>query len=398
MLRKSLLLSAGLAMLTHAALAAEQGQEDLTPKTEDVRKPDPPSERDSTEDLTAKLEAIRKVHDLPALAAAAMYHGKLVENAATGVRKLGETDWVTTDDKWHIGSCTKSMTATLAAMFVDEGKLEWNTTVADVFPELRHTMCGNWNEVTLEQLLTHLGGAPLKPPRSLWYEALQQNGTPMDQRYNLLRGLFTRPLAAPRGSRFIYSNEGYAIAGAMIERVTGRAWEDLMRERIFEPLGMTSAGFGAPASVGKVDQPWGHSGGMGELRPVPPGPDADNPPAIGPAATVHCSLADLARYASWHAGWEHGGKMLLSYHSFDKLHQATAGQEYGMGWLVQPRDWADGMTFWHTGSNAMFFAVMWVAPEKDAVFVAATNAAHEEADDACNDAVVAMIHRVLGRD
>src|SRR5947209_5537965 len=82
----------------------------------------------------------------------------------------------------------------------------------------------------------------------------------MHQRYSLLRGLVTRPIAAPRGSKFIYSNEGYAIAGAMIERVTGRAWEDLMRERIFEPLGMKSAGFGTPASPGEVDQPWGHAG------------------------------------------------------------------------------------------------------------------------------------------
>jgi CubicO group peptidase (beta-lactamase class C family) len=356
-----------------------------------------PAANEESEELTAKIDTIRKEHELPGLAVAAMYHGKLVANVATGVRKQGEPELVTVDDKWHIGSCTKSMTATLAAMFVDEGKLEWSTTVGDVFPELRHTMCGHWGEVTLEQLLTHLGGAPLKPPRSLWREALQQNGTAMDQRYNLLRGLFTRPVAAPRGSKFIYSDEGYAIAGAMIERETGHAWEDLMRERIFEPLGMKSAGFGAPASVGMVDQPWGHLGGVGELRPVPPGPDADNPPAIGPAATVHCSLADFARYAYWHTGRERSGKMLLSYQGFSKLHQTTPGEEYGMGWLVQSREWADGLVFWHTGSNAMFYAVMWVAPEKDAVFVAATNAAHEQADDGCNEAVIALIREVLGK-
>lgn len=375
MLRKYFLLFAGCAITAQIAVAANEG----------------------SEELVAKLEDIRKDHEMPALAAAAMRHGKLVINVATGVRKQGDPTLVTTDDKWHLGSCTKSMTATLAAMCVDEGKLEWSTTVADIFPELRHTMVGHWSEVPLEQLLTHLGGAPGKPPRSLWREAFEQHGTPMDQRYSLLRGLITRPIAAPRGSRFIYSNEGYAIAGAMIERVTGRAWEDLMRERIFEPLGMKSAGFGAPASVGEIDQPWGHKGEIGELQPVPPGPDADNPPAIGPAATVHCSLADFARYANWHAGGEIGGKQLLSYQSFAKLHQTVPGQEYGMGWLVQHRDWANGMVLWHTGSNAMFYAVMWVAPEKDAVFVAATNAAHSEADDACNDAVVALIHRVIGK-
>src|SRR5882762_5480371 len=68
------------------------------------------------DDFTTKLEGIRKERGLPALAAAAIRHGKLVVNAATGVRKLGSDEEVTTDDLWHLGSCTKSMTATLAGM------------------------------------------------------------------------------------------------------------------------------------------------------------------------------------------------------------------------------------------------------------------------------------------
>ena len=124
---------------------------------------------------------------------------------------------------------------------------------------------------------------------------------------------------------------------------------------------------------------------------------ADNPPAIGPAATVHASLADFARYAAWHSDWEHAEPRLVSEETFARLHKRVAGQDYAMGWLVQDRDWAGGDVFWHTGSNAMFYAVMWVAPEKDAVFVAATNAAHEEADDACNQAVIALIRQTLGK-
>jgi len=79
------------------------------------------------------------------------------------------------------------------------------------------------------------------------------------------------------------------------------------------------------------------------------------------------------------------------------LHKRAPGQDYALGWLVDDRDWAGGDVLWHTGSNAMFYAVMWVAPEREATFVAATNAAHSEADDGCNDAIVALIRRVLGK-
>lgn len=350
---------------------------------------------DDLDELTAKLEAIRRDHGLPALAAAAMRHGKLVANAASGVRELGAPERVTPNDLWHLGSCTKSMTATLAGMFVDEGLLKWNSTIADIFPEFEAKMRSSWRAVTLEQLLVHRSGAPEHPSVDVWAEALQRKGTPTEQRLAILHGTVTEPPEEPRGKKFIYSNEGYAIAGAMLERVSGCAWEDLMRWRLFEPLEMKTAGFGEPASPGKVDQPWGHLGQLGELRPVAPGPMADNPPAIGPAATVHASLADLARYAHWHGDWDRAQPQLLTEETFARLHKPASGQDYAMGWLVQDRDWAGGDVFWHTGSNAMFFAVMWVAPEKNSVFVAATNAAHEEADDACNEAVIALIRQVL---
>src|SRR5258708_40124375 len=169
-------------------------------------------------------------------------------------------------------------------MLVDEGKLSWHSTIGEVFPELQGAIRSGWGNVTLDQLLTHRSGAPDHPPVELWAEALEQKGTPTEQRLAILRGTVCQPPEAPHGKKFIYSNEGYAIAGAMIERVTGSSWEALMRERLFEPLGMTSAGFGAPAAEGRVNQPWGPLGEVGELRPVPPGPMADNPPAIAPGA------------------------------------------------------------------------------------------------------------------
>src|SRR5690606_16144609 len=110
-------------------------------------------------------------------------------------------------------------------------------------------------------------------------------------------------------------------------------WEELMRGMLFEPLGMNSAGFGAPATLDSVDQPWGHtSKPFAGLDPVPPGPRADNPLAISPAGAVHCSLADLAAYAAFHIAGEQGGSELLNANSFKKLH-TPAGDDYALGWV-----------------------------------------------------------------
>src|ERR1035441_3206399 len=79
------------------------------------------------------LEVIRKKHDLPALAVVVVKDGRICDRAAVGIRKVGKSAPVTMNDVFHIGSCTKSMTATLTAMLIDEGKLRWDSTIAELF-------------------------------------------------------------------------------------------------------------------------------------------------------------------------------------------------------------------------------------------------------------------------
>ncbi len=344
--------------------------------------------------LAEALEQVRAKHELPALAAAAIRGVTVVESSAVGVRKIGGAEKVTIDDRWHIGSCTKSMTATLAAMAVERGEIAWERTVGASFPELHDTMEPQWAAVTLEQLLTHRGGAPAQPPDNLWRNAWTQQGTPTEQRLQFVRGLLLRRPETPPGTAFVYSNQGYAIAGAMLERASGEPWETLMRTQLFAACVMPNAGFGAPASPGKTDQPWGHRREGDKLVPVPPGRQADNPPAIGPAGTVHCTIEELARYAAWHARGKRSGTASLKKEGFVKLHTPAAGGEYAMGWVVTPRAWAGGNALTHAGSNTMFYAVIWIAPANGTAFVAATNCPGEEAAKACDEAVSLLIGRL----
>src|SRR5665213_3350039 len=106
-----------------------------------------------TNDMALILEGIRKKHDLPALAVVVVKDGKICARAAVGVRKWRDPTPVTTNDVFHIGSCTKSMTATLTAILIEEGKLRWDTTIAEIFPELKGQMDKHYETVTVDQLL-----------------------------------------------------------------------------------------------------------------------------------------------------------------------------------------------------------------------------------------------------
>ena len=360
----------------------------------------------SPRDLAAILRPIRDKHDLPALDGAIVEGGTLVAIGADGVRRRGSEEKVTVEDRFHLGSCTKSMTATMIATLVEEGKLSWRTTVGEVFPDLGDGMRPAWKSVTLEQLLTHRSGAPADLKEGgLWARLWKREGTPTEQRMRLLEGVLAREPEAAPGAKFVYSNAGYAIAGAMAEKVAGKAWEDLMRERVFAPLGMSSAGFGAPGTAGKLDQPLGHTA-QGE--PVELGPGDDNPPAIGPAGTAHMTLADWARYVSLHLEGDRRAlrsgdskdAQLLSAETFAKLHSPPeiADSTYAMGWGIAERGWADGRVLTHAGSNTMWFCVVWMVPRKDFAVLVAANQGGEAATKACDEAASALIQdRVRAR-
>ncbi len=343
-------------------------------------------------DVSEKVERIRAEHRVPAMAVAAMDEGNLVAIGAAGQRSIKREKPVTIHDLWIVSSCTKSMTASLAAMLVEDGLIHWFTTVGEVFPELREKMAPNWCNVTLEQLLTHRAGAPHDPPPDVWARALQQAGSPREQRVEFVAGVLAHAPSHAPGTHWEYSDSGYAIAGAMLERVADVAFEEMLRSRLFEPLGLKSAGFGPPARPGKRDQPWGHLGYLPPYKPVHASPEADYPPSLAPAATVHMSVTDFARYAQWHVDGELGVAPLLTPESFKKLHTPPEGQEYAMGWAVTNRRWAGGTALMHNGDNTMFYAVMWLGPAVNTCFVAVCNADSQEAQNACDEAIRFMIN------
>jgi CubicO group peptidase (beta-lactamase class C family) len=345
--------------------------------------------------LESTMAEVRNKHKLPGLAAAAYVGARNYAACALGQRRIGEREDVTIYDKWHIGSLTKSMTATVAARLVEQDKIKWTTTVEESFPEWKSEMLAPWHKVTLEQLLSHTGGAPHEPPEDIWDETFnQRKGTPRAQRERFVHELLLRHTELEPGTHFLYSNQGYSIAGAMMERATSCNWEDLMQEMLFRPLSMTSAGFHAPGDLDSLSQPRGHRRHDDDsLQALEPDWQADNPAAIGPGGIVHCSIFDLVNYAAVHADQGHPSRKILTEQSWQKLHtpHPVPGNEYALGLAKCDREWGGGGVFMHEGSNNYWFAVMWIAPQKRAAYAIASNCAGTPSAQGCDEIAAYLV-------
>ncbi|MBX7112764.1 MAG: beta-lactamase family protein [Myxococcaceae bacterium] len=334
--------------------------------------------------LDVQLENLRQKYGLPGMAALVFREGKGELAAAVGVRKLGADTRVTVQDKWHLGSDTKAMTATLAAMAVEEGKLKWSSTVSEVLTGWRNVDPG-YRQITLEMLLGHRGGLPANLSNEGWKKAYNPKSAAKEREAAVRLLLKAAPV---KPGEFLYSNAGYMVAGVMIEKALGMPWEAAMKKRLFAPLGMGSCGFGPPASKDTVDQPWAHSVVNEALVPVAPtDPHSDNPLGLGPAGTVHCSLGDWLKFVQLHLDGARGLKTaLLKPESFAKLHTAAQGGPYALGWGVSEPAWAAGKLLRHSGSNGLYFVTVWLALAKGVAFLFATNAGHNAAEQASNEA------------
>ena len=365
--------------------------------------------------LISPTDPAKQADLLPGITAFAVRNGQVIARASAGVRALGSPDPIAPTDLWHIGSCTKAMTATLCALLVERGTLRWDLTLAEAFPDLAPTMHPDFKSATLEHLLTNRAGLPSNLDQGdLWAKLWQHRGTPRQGRELLASTVLTQKPQSTPGTAFLYSNASFALAGHIAERATGSTFEDLITAELFRPLGITSAGFGAPGAPNPtgntIDQPRGHRGAGAAAKPVPPGPEADNPPAIAPAGTVHLSAEDWSKFLALHArgerdGWTNpDGSFRIRPETFRKLHTPpadNAGSDYAFGWGSGTRPWAGtdgkpGRILTHAGSNTMWFAVAWVAPQTGEAFLACVNTAGPAATRAADATVARMVRAARG--
>ncbi|UDF03417.1 serine hydrolase [Asticcacaulis sp. AND118] len=303
----------------------------------------------------------------PAMAAA-WTRGDHAEFYAVGARSSEDEIVVQPEDQWHWGSITKSMTATLCARLVEAGTIQWKTTVGEVLDERGSPVSAAYRDATLLHLLSHRAG--LQPNLDLMNMVFYSRDPLPDPRPErrkwALAALKQKPVG-PLGAQNVYANNGYIIAGAMLEQLTGKSWEELMQTELFTPLGIESAGYGAPGRPREIDQPLGHAVQGHTRKPIGPGSGQpnDNPVALGPAGRVHMSVPDMLLYLKAHR--DRPASFLKS-ESWGALHTPHFGDTYALGWMVRP----DG-ALWHNGSNTIWYGEVLVDPKTGTVAAACAN-------------------------
>lgn len=255
----------------------------------------------ASQTVSAQAAKSRKIHitlkqmvakeKIPGMIAAICDADGVLSIGSVGVRKEGAKAAFAKDDVVHIGSCTKALTSMMLATLVADGTMTWNTTLIEVFPEYMNNVHAGYHNVTLWELITHRAGIPENAID--WW--VHTNRPIKERRLAILAENLKKASEVSRGE-YHYSNLGYLVAGCMAEKLSGSTWESLMQERVFNPLSMTSAGFGPPGAASQVDQPWGHIKSESQDRWQPM--QHDNAEALGPAGRVHCTMEDWAKFVS----------------------------------------------------------------------------------------------------
>jgi CubicO group peptidase (beta-lactamase class C family) len=341
-------------------------------------------------DLDAVLTAAMDGTKVPAMGILILRDGKVAGEAVQGVRRSDQPDAVRLEDVWHIGSDGKAMTATLIARLVDRKVLSWDAPLEKMLPDLAQTMRPEYRSVTLTQLLSHRSGLPhdLMDEAAVNVMFADRSAVPLDRKRALyIAAALKDPPVAPPGSAFSYSNTGYIVAAAIAERATGVTYETLMRREVFDPLGMTSVGFG----VTQDGQPIGHHGGRPIFDPI-----QSNPPFFAPAGNIYLSLADWARFCLDQMAGANGRGALLTPASYQLMQTAQPGGEVGLGWGVLPSlAGHPGPVLEHAGSDGNWYAVVALFPRTGAGVLVAANAGDDmDGDKADRTALKAALTRL----
>lgn len=341
-------------------------------------------------ELEKKIGELQSKSYMPGLQVLVTEYNKPIFEYQRGIRAEGYPEEITPQDQWHIGSCTKPMTAFLIGRLIDSKKITWKTTIGEMAPK-DYDLHSSVRAITVEQLLSHSSGlADVAEPDDgkLWATLFDDKVEVHIAREKLVRGILKMPTRFQPGAREEYSNSGYVVLGWILEQKKNKNWETILRKEMFQKLKMNSCGFG-PAGVENVKaprQPWSHQFENNKLEAIAPGVGADNPAAMGPAGSVHCSVQDWHKFNQLFMNNEGVRSGFLKQSTYDKLLSSTGQGSYTFSTMARmQRPWAKGGVFVMAGSNTMNYAVVAIAPSLNRVFTINTNAGHAKAEESATE-------------
>ena len=332
-------------------------------------------QREPFQGLDAYITAALKQWKVPGLGLAIVRNDSVIYARGYGVRDVGRPEAVDDKTVFAIGSSSKAFTSASIAMLVDEKKVALDASPGTYLPGFQLYDPYASREPTVRDLLSHRSG--LARGELAWY------GSGFDRDEIVRRVRYLKPTWSFR-SQFGYQNIMYITAGQVVAKVSGRSWDEFIRERIFTPLHMTSSSSTTKGleSVADLAQP--HAEVSDTVRKVP-WRNIDN---AGPAGSINSNAVDMAQWVRLQLGrGKYEGKQLISPRMADEMHQAhtvirvdsaarasnpdTHLQAYGLGWFLE--DDRGRMVVHHGGNVDGFTALVAMMPEEKFGVVFLTN-------------------------
>jgi CubicO group peptidase (beta-lactamase class C family) len=328
--------------------------------------------------LTSVADSIRIKNGIPEMSYAIIGPASILELHTSGHHRIDDPNTRTQSDirdYFHLGSNTKAITSFIAAILVEEKKINWDTRFFDIFPTWLSMSNPAYEEITLQNLLSHQAGIPAYTDGAEFAILPVFEGEKEQQRKEFAQHILRSNPLGPIGS-YHYSNADYTLAASMLEKVSGESWEALVKDIIGDQLGMQFK-FGWPNSNHDTTQPYGHWIEDNRIKALTP----DNPYKISliqPGADLSMPITDYAKFVQLHLNGLLGQDNELKASTYKFIHFGI--KDYSMGWsngLI-----GDKSVSFHTGSAGTFYTYAMIDSTEKRAYVIMMNCAHPLAKQA----------------
>lgn len=325
--------------------------------------------------IDAEVEKIVNKYKIPSMSVMILSGEKIILHSFFGVRKMGESDKITSSDSFHLGSCSKAFTATLILKLMDEGKLNLEDSVTKFIKKLD---AKKFEDIKLKHLLSHTAGIDGNVKGEIWSKMFTFDITPSSARDLAIEYLDKSKRLSKAGTTYEYSNLGYMVLGQIVEQVEERSFEEVLTEKFLKPFEMNSCSFGPAGRSNNSVGPWPHYLEEDIYKFIDPKlVYSDNPPAMSAAGGVSCSQEDWAKFVFFIMRVGKKSNFLTEKTRKYISKENLSGYTYG-AWGRGESDWS-GSLLTHSGSNTLNYSYVIIGTDMKFAFLINTNSPSQEA-------------------
>lgn len=330
------------------------------------------------------VDSVMKAFDVPGVSLAIVKDGKVLLTKGYGVKELGKADKIDAHTLFCIASNSKAFTATALGILVQEGKLNWDDPVIKYLPAFRMSNDYVTSHMTIRDLLVHHSGLGLGASDLLQFPPSSYTREDMVYRLRYV------PLKTSFRQTFAYDNILYLVAGEVIKAVSGLSWEDFVKERILEPVGMTESTDAISVLTKQPNYAIAHAPVEGKVIPVTSFPQSDLQDASNPAGGIASNAVDMSKWllTQLDSGRTPSGGRLFKASFTDNMWSLVSPipfsqppsflaplkrnfYGYGLGFFLQ--DYRGYKMVWHTGGLMGFVSKVTMIPDLDLGICVLTN-------------------------